>query len=88
MYASLYHIHEVEGGAEQKGRHLKLLGGGGLAISIADLHIVGFLGRSGLPKLLPQQIEVGLDVQVALTTSGGVAIELNTLGIHLQGSIS
>ena len=66
--------------------HLKLLGGSGLAISIADLHVVGLFGRSGLPKLLPQQVDVGLDVQVALTASSRVAVQLNTLRIHLQCS--
>ena len=72
----------------KNGPHLQLLSGSGLAISIADLHVVGLLGRSGLPKLLPQQIDVGLDVQVALATSSRIAVQLNTLRIHLQCSNS
>lgn len=42
-------------------RYLELLRGGGLAISIADLHVVGLLWGRGLPKLLPKQVDVGLD---------------------------
>ena len=72
----------------KNGPHLQLLGGSRLAISIADLHIVGLLGRSGLPKLLSQEVDVGLDVQVALSTSSWVAVQLNTLRIHLQCSSS
>jgi len=65
-------------------RYLELLRGGGLAISIADLHVVGLLWGRGLPKLLPKQVDVGLDEQVALAAPGRIAIQLDALRINLH----
>ena len=70
-----------------KGSCLQLLRGGGLAIAVADLDILGLFGRRGLPKLLAEQVKIGLDVQVALTAPCRVPIQLNALWVHLQRSM-
>ena len=68
------------------GTYLELLSGGGLAISIADLHIIGrFWGRR-ITKLLPQQVDVGLDEQVALAAACRVSVQLDARRIHLRPS--
>lgn len=69
-------------------RYLELLCSGGLAISIADLHIIGLLWGRGLPKLLPKQVDVGLDEQVALAAPGRIAIKLDALRINLYQRVS
>lgn len=66
---------------------LQLLGGGGLAIAVADLDVLGLFGRRGQPKLLPEQVEVGLDVQVALAAPCRIPIQLDALRVHLQRSM-